>query len=200
MKKNKLTIFILGAMCFIVSQVFLRIPLVNMLMGTSKFNLLEVLYPFLILIGISFSAGIFEESFRFIFKKYLLRPDKSGISEPIIFGLGHGIAEALIILGPFIGKLSIENLTFGIIERILAITLHVGLSVIVWNGFQLDKRFRYLMLAILIHGLVNTIVQTVLVFTSSIIMVELVLAIIVVAIIAYVYKSRYLYNMEEGII
>lgn len=197
MKKNKVIIFILGAMSFTVSQVFLRMPLLNFLMKTSQFNLLQVLYPLVFGIGIAFSAGLFEESFRFIFKNYLLRPDRTSISEPIIFGLGHGLTEAVILLGPYLTSVAIEDLTFAILERVFAITIHVGLSVVVWNGFQKDKKIKYLLLAILIHGATNSLIPIMIIFVNSILWIEAALGLVAIIMITYVLRSKRLYIQEE---
>ena len=40
------------------------------------------------------SAGVFEEGFRFLFKKFLQRPDKSPYSQPLVFCVGHALCEA----------------------------------------------------------------------------------------------------------
>jgi len=56
--------------------------------------------PVLIGVLIALTAGIFEETFRYLFKLFFLKPDKCEISQPIIFGLGHGISEVCMILLP----------------------------------------------------------------------------------------------------
>lgn len=197
MKKNNIIIFILGIMSFTVSQVFLRVPILNFLMGTTEFTMFQILHPFLIVVALAFSAGIFEEGFRYIFKKYLLRPARSKISEPIIFGLGHGLAEAVILFAPYIGNTPFSDLRFGLLERVFAIIIHVGLSVVIWNGFQKDKRIIYLILAIVIHGAANLVAPIMIIFITSLLAIEIALAIVALIMIAYVYKSRRLYIKEE---
>ena len=90
--------------------------------------LVYTLNPLLIGVLIAFSAGVFEEGFRFLFKQVIIKPRESAISQPIIFGLGHGIAEALIILGPAFVIAPISQLGVAILERFLAIILHVALT------------------------------------------------------------------------
>ena len=70
--KKGLLLFFLGAICFIVSQPLLRIPILNHLQSTTDFMLFYTLNPLFLGILIAFSAGIFEEGFRFIFKSFLL--------------------------------------------------------------------------------------------------------------------------------
>ena len=197
MRKRIIT-FILGALCFIISQPLLRLPILNYLQGSTKFILFYTLNPILVGILIAFSAGVFEEGFRFIFKSYLLKPAKTDILEPILFGLGHGITEALIILGPFLFTVPIKSLALGIFERVLAMILHLGLTVIVWNGFQLNKRIKYLILAILVHGSVNSLIPILSSAENFIILIEVGLVIVDIFIVLYIYRSKRFYNFKEG--
>lgn len=197
--KKRIRTFLLGGLCFIVSQVLLRMPILNYLQGTSRFNLFYTLNPLLTGILIAFSAGIFEEGFRYIFKKNLLRPTKTNILEPILFGLGHGLTEALILLLPAFFIYSLGDLKLPILERILAIILHIGLSVIVWNGFQLDRRMSYLLLAIAVHGLTNSLIPILSGYDNFIVLIEGSFLIIDIVLIAYIYRSRKLYILEEEI-
>ncbi len=197
MKIKRLKVFLLGALCFTISQPVLRIPLLNSLQRSTKFILLYTLNPILIGILIAFSAGVFEEGFRFLFKRNFIRPVKTDILEPILFGLGHGVTEALMVLWPFIFTLPISSLSLAIVERFLAIILHIGLSVIVWNGFMLNRRLKYLSISILIHGLVHS---TIVIFGSginAIFLIESFLAILAVFMLLYIYKSRKYYFLEE---
>ncbi len=150
--------FLLGAACFFVSQPLLRMPLLNLIQSTADYELFYILHPLATIACVGFSAGLFEEGFRFLFKSLLLRPAKSGMLQPILFGLGHGITEACILILPALAQGTPWNaLWLGIVERILSVILHVGLTILVWNGFQTGKKFLYLAAAILVHGLVNTV-------------------------------------------
>lgn len=195
--KKKILTFILGSLCFIISQPLLRIPILNYLQKTTQFTLMYTLNPILIGILIAFSAGVFEEGFRFIFKKFLLQPPKTSISQPIIFGLGHGLTEATIVLGPALFTYPISMLTMGIIERILAIILHIGLTVIVWNGFVLNKRWKYLIIAIFIHGSINSLIPILSSTKNGILLIEGALALLDIFMIIYVYRSRKKYYLGE---
>lgn len=147
--------FLLGALCFALTQIFTRIPLLNLLMDTPSFIVFfhqQFLFSGFLL---SLSAGIFEESGRFLFKKYLLKPRKSTALEPFLFGLGHGLCEAIYLLAPLLAAYPLSLLLPAFFERLMAIILHISFSFIVWNGFQKNKAFTYLLLAILAHTLVN---------------------------------------------
>lgn len=136
MSWKKLLWFFLGSACYIVSQPLLRLPLLRYIQNTTDFILAYALNPLLIGILIAFSAGVFEEGFRFLFKLFLVKPGNCAFSQPVIFGLGHGIAEALTILLPALSLAPVSQLGLASLERFLAIILHVNLTVVVWNGFQ----------------------------------------------------------------
>lgn len=193
--KRGLSLFFLGTICFTISQPLLRIPILDYFQGKTRFILFCRLNPLLVGILIAFSAGVFEEGFRFLFKRFLLKSVELGILEPILFGFGHGLAEALIILLPYLSVVPLKSLYMGIIERILAIILHIGLTVIIWNGFQFDKRYRFLGIAILIHGFINSLIP---IFSQNrILLIEVILVLIDMLIILYIFKSKKYYFKEE---
>lgn len=153
-----LKIFTLGMLCFIVSQMIIRIPLLNWLIEKPSVYLWSMRNPFVWGTLLAFSAGVFEEGGRFLFKSGLLQPAVTTIREPIVFGLGHGFVEALIFLLPIF---QMPTLSWGtvlppaILERLLAIIIHINLSILVWTGFQRNRRKEYLLKAIFAHGLTN---------------------------------------------
>lgn len=188
--------FILGSACFIVSQPLLRLPILEYVQNSTGFMLTYSLNPLMIGILIALSAGVFEESFRFLFKQFLIKPSKCIFSQPIIFGLGHGIAEALIILVPALSLVPISQLGLATLERVLAIILHVNLTIIVWNGFQKNQRVLYLLIAVVIHGFVDSLIPVLSRFSNPIILIEGALAVIDILLIVYCYNSRKYYSKE----
>lgn len=189
--------FLAGSACFIISQPLLRMPILQRLQNSTEFMLVYHLNPLTIGILIALSAGVFEESFRFLFKQFLIKPRKCNFRQPIIFGLGHGIAEALILLLPALSYVPISQLGLAVLERILAIILHVSLTIIVWNGFQKNKRILYLFIAIVLHGFVNSLIPILSSFPNSVLLIEGALAVINVFMIIYSYNSRKLYIKED---
>lgn len=185
--------FFLGASCFIISQPLLRIPLLQLIQQSTDFMLAYTLYPLLIGILIALSAGVFEEGFRFLYKQFIIKPGECTISQPLVFGLGHGIAEAVIVLAPAITVVPLSQLGVAFLERFLAIILHVSLTIVVWNGFQKKQRACYLLLAILIHGLVDSSIPVFASFPNPIVLIESALAGIDVLLIGYVIYSRKYY-------
>jgi uncharacterized membrane protein YhfC len=194
----KIVWFLMGAACFIISQPLFRLPILESLQQSTGFMLAYTLNPLLIGIIIAFTAGIFEEVFRFVFKLFLLKPAECQFSQPIIFGLGHGIAEALIILVPAFMIVSISQLWLAILERGLAIILHVTLTVVVWNGFQKKQRVLFLLIAIAIHGTVDSLIPILMPFANSVIIIEGALAAIDVLMIVYVIRSRKYYLQRRN--
>ncbi len=98
-KRISMIPLLVGAGAFLVSQVVLRIPILNALSGMSWFTDFArgnyVLY--IILVG-GLSAGLFEETARYIGARFLLK-GKTGYKDCISFGLGHGLCEVVLLVG-----------------------------------------------------------------------------------------------------
>ncbi|NLW63697.1 MAG: YhfC family intramembrane metalloprotease [Syntrophomonadaceae bacterium] len=186
--------FALGGLCFIISQPILRIPILKWVQSTTEFSMFAIFHPLLAGILIGLSAGIAEESFRFILKQFFMKPARTSIVQPVIFGLGHGLVEAVMVLGPAIlAGYSLMDLSWGIVERIIAVTLHVSFTIVVWNGFQRDKRAAYLILAILLHGAVDGSIPFFNYLKLSIPTIEGILAVVALALVLYSWNSRKYY-------
>lgn len=199
MKLKRILWFFLGAACFLVSQPFFRIPILQLLQKSTGFTLTYFLNPLLIGSLIALSAGVFEESFRFLFKRFFLKPGECEFLQPILFGLGHGLAEVVYLLGPALSYVHISQMGMAFLERGLAVILHITLTIVVWNGFQKKQRILYLVIAILIHGLVDALIPL---FSSSsypILFMEGSLAIIDLIMVGYAYRSRkYYFNWRKN--
>ena len=194
-------VFFLGALCFLVTQVWTRVPLLGWLQKQPGFVLWAMFTPLLSGMVIALTAGIFEESGRFAFKALALKPAKTRILEPVIFGLGHGLCEVVWIFSMFQSSLVLlqpSQLILPVAERLFAVTMHVGFSVMVWNGFQLDKRIRYLILAILAHGMVDALIPLAGKFGWGVMALEGILAGIAALLLIYVFYSRKYYRKEES--
>ena len=196
-----LLVFFLGVVCFLLTQVFTRVPLLGWLQKQMGFLVWAMSYPLLSGILVALSAGVFEESGRFAFKALALKPAKSPYWEPIVFGLGHGLCESIWLLRPLFGMISLVGpgqFVLPIVERLLAIAMHIGFSVIVWNGFQLDNRWQYLVLAILGHGLVDALIPLAGKLGLGTVELEAVFSGLTLLLVIYtVYSKRY-YRKEES--
>lgn len=168
-------------------------PVLQHIQNSTDFMLAYALDPLTIGILIAVSAGIFEEGFRFLFRQFLIKPGECSILQPIIFGLGHGIAEALIVLIPALSLAPVSQLGLAFLERVLAIILHINLTIVVWNGFQKNKKFLYLLIAIAIHGFVNSLIPVFSSFPNSIALIEGALAVTDIIMTGYSYYSSKYY-------
>ncbi|WP_342388342.1 YhfC family intramembrane metalloprotease [Salinicoccus bachuensis] len=175
---------IIGAVTFIVfamvleqiSHFFILRPGVD---GTIP--LLETSPWLYVLYGV-LAAGIFEETGRLV--AFLLMKRRYGkLDTAISYGIGHGGAEAMIILG--LGMVNaivfsvlinsgssildglppetLESVTgtanhmyiLSIVERAFAISVHIGFSVIVWVSVMKKGKWWLFPVAILLHALTN---------------------------------------------
>ncbi|RXZ69499.1 YhfC family intramembrane metalloprotease [Fusobacterium necrophorum] len=173
-------ILLLGSLCFWISQIKIRLPLLTTIIYKNpKFTIFEMKNPLLTGIFIAASAGLFEEGFRFLFRKFLLKNSRN-IAEAAIFGLGHSLMEILYLFyvtGFHTALFSIS--IWGILERILATFLHIELSILLWLGFLKNKKYRILILAMLLHTFVDSIIPVAGYFRRSIWEVEFLFFIIV---------------------
>jgi len=87
-----------GALGFVVSQVIIRIPLIQIAGTFESFVDFSSNYKYLFLLILALSAGLFETSARLIVLKGLAR---KSLDYKISFwaGYGHGIGEAVILIG-----------------------------------------------------------------------------------------------------
>ncbi|RXJ16713.1 YhfC family intramembrane metalloprotease [Bacillus albus] len=192
--KKRYIPYILGVLAFVVSQILIRIPILNYVNGTSTdFQMFSVMQPVLFVLLLSLSAGIFEEVARFIAMRYFMK--QLDWQSGFLFGAGHGGIEAVLIVGiPVISLLlsqtAIQNgdsYYFAGIERIFAMVLHIGLSFIILQAV-VQKKFRYVIYAILIHGTANALASIISLYVkgkSGIIMSEVSLAICALLVFSY---------------
>jgi uncharacterized membrane protein YhfC len=197
-RKKNIIYFILGVLCFIIAQPLLRFPLLERLNQNPDFTITYLMNPLLMGVLIAFSAGIFEETFRFLFKLILMKPDRCAISQPILFGLGHGISEVCVILLPIVNTLSIGQLSLALLERLLAVIFHVTVTIVVWNGFQRNKKVLYLLLAILLHGLMDALIPIISYFTTSFTIFEGTFLVVDIFMVIYAFHSRKYYLKEDN--
>lgn len=157
--------FVLGVATFLVSQVFTRIPLLTYLKTTPGFVAFSLVQPALVAVLVALSAGVFEEGGRYV-AMTLARRHRT-YADALAFGMGHGGVEAFLV-----GINSLYALVYrpdilaanspGIIalsgiERLLAMALHIGLSVLVMHAVA-HKKPLWLGVALLLHTLVDAAV------------------------------------------
>ncbi|MEG0256168.1 MAG: YhfC family glutamic-type intramembrane protease [Vagococcus sp.] len=205
-KQHRLKVFLLGGCAFIISQVILRLPLLSYL-ATHSVTYHQFQFDHIVLFSlfIGLSAGIFEEMTRFLFMTYLLKQQRS-FKDGLFFGFGHGGVEALILVGiPLLVTLTSHNgaqllgptLFVSGIERFFSILLHVGLSIVVMWGVKENKK-GYLLLAILIHTLTDSLIPILTQFTSQpVVFLEGVLIIVSLSLFMFCLHLRKRWHINE---
>jgi uncharacterized membrane protein YhfC len=112
----------LGAAAFFVSQMCLRIPILQVLGTQSWFKSFTLhIIPYFIVLAVT--AGLFEESARYVFAGSFLKKQRA-FRDALAFGLGHGFCEVILLTGMaqinnIIYTVMINNGTFGAITSAL---------------------------------------------------------------------------------
>jgi uncharacterized membrane protein YhfC len=179
-----LWIWAAGAVVFFVSQVVLRFPWQIPLGKWVHAN--SVQQPWLMtafLLFSSLTAGIFEEWGRWVGYRTMLKANREP-RDGVMFGLGHGGAESILLVGLSTGGTVVVawliqrgTITAGPVveglqkqlaganfwsaslagaERLIAMAMHVGLSLIVLQAFARGG-VRWVWLAVLLHFAVNAL-------------------------------------------
>ena len=165
-------IWMIGALMFIVSLV--RLPLNTYLSNLAVSGAITSLSFTLVYLIPSLTAGVFEESARYIGLRYLIKDEsyRTGLT----YGAGHGGIESILLVGVNVlitGILIIFNpdtipqaqlnailtmpwyLPFiGAYERVMVMIIHLSLSIMVLETIR-KKKFTYLILAVVAHTAVN---------------------------------------------
>jgi uncharacterized membrane protein YhfC len=88
---------LVGALVFLVSQIFTRIPLLNFFSSMEWYQQMAA-NIFLLALFLSLTAGLFEEVGRYLGFKLLLKKHLSW-KNGVAFGIGHGGIETIVITG-----------------------------------------------------------------------------------------------------
>lgn len=185
--------FLTGMLVFFLSQVCLRLPLLSFLNTKLSFSMFIVENPVLYGLLLAFSAGVFEESGRWI-GFLALRKRHTNIQDAFFFGLGHGIMEVIIVvlLPVFVQGIEESVLVWVIVERFVAIAFHDAQSIFIWNGVTKQKAY-ILLFAIVLHGVFNMVA----IFPLSLIWVEFILILEVVVYWSILYRTILVKNIRR---
>lgn len=158
-KRHWVLPFLAGIATFLLSQSFTRIPLLGWLNGQLWFVAFTYGHPALYSIFLGFTAGLFEETGRYLAMR--LMKNHRGPSQAMVFGLGHGGIEAVLYGGvqtlqALFANLPLLMLSSPLIialtgfERLFAIAAHVCFSLLVMRAVE-KRNPAWLLLAILLH-------------------------------------------------
>lgn len=87
----------LGAAGFFISQIVVRLPLLNILSGMASFQSFAREHYFLYALLLAFTAGLFELAGRFAAAKFLGK--NRTFRRSLAAGLGHGGIESIVLVG-----------------------------------------------------------------------------------------------------
>lgn len=183
-RDGSIRIFLAGVLSFSVSQLLLRLPLLQYAgMNWDWFMLLPYTNRVLYYGILGLTAGLFEETARLLaFELVKRKKRRLGWRDGLALGLGHGGVEAVwiavtgLVATGSAGSVGGSGLFLGGMERLFAMTLHLGFSFLILKGTT-GKKFRWWILAVFLHGLVDF--QLVI---RSVVIVECLLAVEAVAV------------------
>lgn len=151
--------FLLGAAGFFVSQLVVRQPLLALLGQVDLYRLFTVAHPVGQALFLALTAGLAEETARYVVFRFLARRAQSERLTPLWYGLGHGGLEAVLVGVNSVVLLAVSPQTLAAsgwsvalagVERIAAQMAQVAFSFVVFSALQ---RRGMLLWAILLHGL-----------------------------------------------
>lgn len=97
--KNVTGAFFAGAAAFYISQMLIRLPIIQLLLPKFKwYTAFAENNVLLFIVLLSLSAALFEETARYLAFQLLLK-DRQVWKCGITFGIGHGGAEAILLIG-----------------------------------------------------------------------------------------------------
>jgi uncharacterized membrane protein YhfC len=106
-KKATVLAVLVGALVFLVSQILLRIPLLQWLATTSWYQTMSANLA-LLAIFLSLTAGLFEETGRYLAFRFLLKKQLE-TKNALAYGVGHGGFEAIALVGmTYVNNLAIS--------------------------------------------------------------------------------------------
>ena len=89
--------WLLGAAGFVIPQMLIRLPILNLLGANAGFVTFAQNHPMVYAFGLAFTAGLFELAGRYAVALVLRR--KLSYARCLAAGLGHGGIEAMLIVG-----------------------------------------------------------------------------------------------------
>ncbi len=159
-RDGSIWIFLAGVLSFTVSQLVLRIPLLQFVEKNWDWWMLlpytnRVLYYAIL----GLTAGLFEETGRWLaFGLVKRKKERLDWRDSLALGLGHGGVEAVWVAVTGLmasGSAAAGSmLLLGGMERIFAMILHLGFTFLILKGTT-GKKFCWWLLAVVCHGLVD---------------------------------------------
>ncbi len=225
---TKWWVFLAGMAGFIITQMIIRIPLMQYFATQGWYTAFaEHTIPFYLFSA--FTAGLFETAGRLLVFLVFIRLRRN-YEDGFLAGLGHGTIESILLAGsaavndivystyinngifydkfsPYIAdnaaiKQSIDAVYTSLttspsvvflasgLERIMAIILHIALSLLVLEGIERKQIWRYVAAAVGYHMLVDFVVPLVYARIGSIWLSELLTLGFIILPIVYIIKAK----------
>ncbi len=204
-KKGYLKPVLLGAATFCVFQLLTRIPLLAILQKTLWFTVFSQTRPVLLALFAGASAALFEEGGRWLVMTLFMK-NRRRTSDGIAFGVGHGGIEAVYFLG--IGAVMLllnpaqsfmpSNLLWGSFERLCTMVLHIAWSVMVLKSVT-EKKPMWLLLAFLLHTVVDTAAVLMSQAGASVPIIEAVIGVFALFHLAYILAEYKIYKGAKSL-
>lgn len=178
--------FVIGMLVFFLSQIVLRIPILQFLQQNIQMQIFMLQgIPYLCFLAVT--AGLFEEIGRYIGYQFL--KEHLSFWDAIAFGLGHGMIEAVLLTAMPICSLGLLPMNMVWIagwERVIAIFAHIGFALIIWQG-MVRKQIRYVCIAILFHAFFDFMAGYMVLNAFSAILLESILTFNVLLLYVFIY-------------
>lgn len=128
-KQGIVSAWLLGAAGFFVTQILIRLPILNVLQSQDWFLNFAQSHLFGYSFALAFTAGLFELAGRFAVAKIIQK--KLSFNRSLAAGLGHGSIEAMVLIGmTYVNNLIyIAMINSGFFDTILAQTAAMGADV-----------------------------------------------------------------------
>ena len=158
-RRTGVKVFLLGAAGFFVSQMLVRQPLLALLGQTDGYRLFTAAHPVAQALFLALTAGLAEETARYLVFCLLARNKQPERGTPLWYGLGHGGLEAVLVglnsvvllaAAPETLAAAGGSVALAGVERIAAMTAQVALSFVAYCAL---RHRGFLLWAILLHGL-----------------------------------------------
>ncbi len=225
---TKWWVFLVGMLGFVLTQMVIRIPLMQLFSTKEWFTAFaEHTIPYYLVLA--FTAGLFETAGRLLVFLVFIRMRRN-YEDGLLAGLGHGTIESILIAGspavtnivysvfintntyydrfaPYIAdnaalKTQLDSVLTELttspavsflatgLERLIAITLHIALSILVLEGIERKQVWRYALVALGYHMLVDFTVPYVYLLVGNVWLSELLAFVFVIPPIIYIFKAK----------
>ncbi len=225
---TKWWVFLAGMVGFVVTQMILRIPLMNLYFAKQAWFLAFSAHTVPFYLFNAFTAGLFETAGRLLVFLVIIRLRRN-YEDGLLAGLGHGTIESILLAGSVMlsylsyalminagtfdtlvasqatdaasidamnnvytlltGSATIDYLASAV-ERLMAITLHIALSILVLEGIERKHIWPYALTALFYHMVVDFTVPLFALKTGYMWLSELLLFAFTIPLIIYIVKAK----------